>query len=149
MAKVLSNQQITPLPNQQITPPSENEPRGPRLVDSTKPSSASTEVGRRTGEKVSEWKQVIEEKVADLSERSAQTMDEVRQSASEAYEQAKAKASSTLEQARTASAEVAKQARVRARDVIENYPLHVLAGVAGVALIAGVLLRIWRSSRYE
>ena len=137
------------MPNQQITPPYGEETPGPRLVDPTKASSAPTEVARRAGEKVSEWKQAVGEKLDDLSERGAHRLSEVREAASETYEQAKAKASDTLQQARTASAELAQQARVRARGVVEEYPLHLLAAVAGLAFIAGVLLRVWRTSRYE
>lgn len=136
------------LPNQQVTPPPEEATRRPRLVDLTK-ASAPTEEARRAGEKVSEWKHAVGEKIDDLKERSAQALGEARESASEAYEDAKEQASDALGQARVRSAEVAQRARVRARGIVENYPLHVLAGVAGLAFIAGVLLRVWRSSRYE
>ena len=139
MAKALRNQEITPTPGQVAG--------GPRLVEPTAPASASTERGTR--EKVAEWKQAVGETIDDLKDRSAQTLTDVRESASEAYDEVKAKAASKLEQVKAKSADVASRARVRARSMAENYPLHILAGVAGLAFIAGVLLRIWRSNRYE
>jgi hypothetical protein len=33
----------------------------------------------------------------------------------------------------------------KAREIERNYPLQVLAGVAGLAFLAGVAGRIWRS----
>ena len=135
-----------PLPNQEITPTPEEGSAGPRLVE-TRPMA--TPPDQTPAEKVSEWKETVEEKIDDLKGRSAQALEEVRQSASEMYGQAKEKASSAVEQARAKSAKMARQTRMQARNVLENYPLHFLAGVAGVAFIAGVLLRVWRSSRYE
>ena len=136
-----------PLPNQEITPTPEEANAGPRLVE----PKALPERGTPTtaAEKVSQLKETVGDTIDDLKERSAQTLNEVRQSASEAYDQAKMKASDALQQARAKSAEAARRARVQTRNVMDNYPLHFLAGVAGVAFIAGVLLRIWRSSRYE
>ncbi len=39
----------------------------------------------------------------------------------------------------------AAQARNRAAQLSHDYPLHVIAGVAGVGFVLGVALRIWRS----
>jgi ElaB/YqjD/DUF883 family membrane-anchored ribosome-binding protein len=136
-----------PLPNQEIKPTPEESTTGPRLVETT--PVAPLPAKQSPAEKVSEWKETVEEKIEDLKESSARALDEARRSASEMYDEAKVKASSAVEQARAKSAELAHQTRVRTRNLIDNYPLHFLAGVAGIAFIAGVLLRVWRSSRYE
>ena len=115
---------------------------GPRLVESQEPSQAAAE-------KAVEWKQAAGEKIDELKERGARAMSEAQESVSEAYEQVKAAASDRLAEVRDTSAELAHRARIRTRNVIENYPLHVLAGIAGVAFLAGVLLRIWRSNNHE
>jgi hypothetical protein len=46
-----------------------------------------------------------------------------------------------------AASDKARQAQERARLVAREYPLHVLAGVAALAFVAGFALRIWRGSR--
>lgn len=40
---------------------------------------------------------------------------------------------------------LAARSRQRARDLQRDYPLQVLAGVAGLAFLAGIAGRIWRS----
>jgi hypothetical protein len=39
-----------------------------------------------------------------------------------------------------------RRARWRARFILDEYPLHVIGVVAGTAFVAGVVLRVWRSS---
>lgn len=46
-----------------------------------------------------------------------------------------------------AAGKTARNAQERARFVANEYPLHVLAGVAALAFLAGFGLRIWRGSR--
>lgn len=46
-----------------------------------------------------------------------------------------------------AAGNTARNAQMRARYYANEYPLHVLAGVAGLAFLAGFGLRIWRGSR--
>jgi len=40
-------------------------------------------------------------------------------------------------------------ARARAREYSYNNPLQVIAGSAAAGFLAGVVLRVWRSRRYE
>jgi hypothetical protein len=138
-----------PLANQEIRPTREELDRGPRLVEPVPPRTALPADEQSAAEKVTEWKEAVGEKIEDLKQRSAEKLSDVRESASETYEQAKAKAVRTIEDVKATSAEMAEHARVRARGVVENYPLHVLAAVFGLAFAAGLMLRIWRSSRYE
>lgn len=46
-----------------------------------------------------------------------------------------------------AAGNTARNAQQRARYYANEYPLHVLAGVAALAFLAGFGLRIWRGSR--
>jgi ElaB/YqjD/DUF883 family membrane-anchored ribosome-binding protein len=46
-----------------------------------------------------------------------------------------------------AAGDKARDAKLRARQMANEYPLQVLAGVAAVAFLAGFGLRIWRGSR--
>jgi hypothetical protein len=45
--------------------------------------------------------------------------------------------------------ETLRNARVQGRYWANEYPLQFVAGVAGTAFVCGMLLRFWRSSRYE
>jgi ElaB/YqjD/DUF883 family membrane-anchored ribosome-binding protein len=83
-------------------------------------------------------------------------VERTRQIALDAFERlkvrstrAKNRAADILANAREASGQWTRSARTRAREVCDERPLQVLAGVAGAAFVAGVLLRFWRSSRYE
>jgi ElaB/YqjD/DUF883 family membrane-anchored ribosome-binding protein len=54
-----------------------------------------------------------------------------------------------LQNGKQKSGELASNVRRRSRYVADEYPVQTIAAVAGVAFICGVLLRIWRSNRYE
>jgi hypothetical protein len=99
--------------------------------------------------KVIAWKQVSEQKADDVTDRASQALDEIGQRVSAAYERVQAGIADAYERSRWKSAQVARQARTRARLIVDEYPLHLIAGVAGAAFVAGIFLRIWRSSRYE
>lgn len=45
------------------------------------------------------------------------------------------------------ASDTARNAQERARWIAREYPLHVIAGVAALAFVAGFGLRIWRGSR--
>ncbi len=54
-------------------------------------------------------------------------------------------AAAAAEEWKEVAREKAEQARNRAAQLAHDYPLHLIAGVAGVAFLGGVALRIWRS----
>ncbi len=56
-------------------------------------------------------------------------------------------AASTAQDWKETARDKAEQARSRAAQLAHDYPLHVIAGVAGLGFILGVTLRIWRSTR--
>jgi len=86
------------------------------------------------------------------------TASRVKQTAAYALHEAKHKTAAALIQAidrgayfyresRHKTAHTFNRVRSRASYVVDERPLQVIGGIAAVAFIAGVLLRIWRSSR--
>jgi ElaB/YqjD/DUF883 family membrane-anchored ribosome-binding protein len=49
-------------------------------------------------------------------------------------------------EARDQAAVLLHRARSRMRQIVDEYPVHVVAAAAGAAFLAGLLLRIWRDS---
>ncbi|HTE91009.1 MAG TPA: hypothetical protein VK639_18775 [Terriglobales bacterium] len=99
--------------------------------------------------KVIAWKRVSEQKVDDVTDRASQALDEIGQRISAGYERVQAGITDAYERSKWKSEELARKARTRARFVVDKYPLHLIAAVAGAAFVAGIFLRVWRSSRYE
>lgn len=99
--------------------------------------------------KVIAWKPLPEHKVGDVTDRASQAIDELGQRVSAAYERVQTGISDAFERGKWKSEELARRARTRARLVVDKYPLHLIAAVAGTAFVAGIFLRVWRSSRYE
>ena len=99
--------------------------------------------------KVIAWRRSSEQEGDDLTDRASQALDEVGQRMSDAYERMQAGVTEAFERAKWKSEQLTRRARSRVRDVVDNYPLHLIAGVAGVALVAGIFLRARRSNRYE
>jgi hypothetical protein len=128
-------------PRQTTTDPSRNSPG---RVQPVNPIRGDAEPG-----KVIAWKQVSDQKVDDVTERASQALDEIGQRVSAAYERVQASITDAYERSKWKSEELARRARTRARLVVDKYPLHLIAAVAGAAFVAGIFLRVWRSSRYE
>jgi ElaB/YqjD/DUF883 family membrane-anchored ribosome-binding protein len=84
--------------------------------------------------------------VADDVKRQARVVaDKARGQASVAYDQAQKR----LLMARAKARDVVRTARYKGAHYAANYPGEFIATVAGAAFVAGVLVRVWRSSRYE
>lgn len=58
-------------------------------------------------------------------------------------------AASLVDQARERVRKVAADVQERATRVKDEQPLTILAVAAGIAVVAGVMARVWRSNRYE
>jgi ElaB/YqjD/DUF883 family membrane-anchored ribosome-binding protein len=61
--------------------------------------------------------------------------------------QAKDRAADLYRDSRVRTTQTLNRARSRVRYYADEYPIQVIAGVAAVAFVTGVLLRVWRSSR--
>ena len=99
--------------------------------------------------KVIAWRRSSEQEVDDVTDRASQGLDEVGQRMSAAYERMQAGISEAFERTKWKSEQLTRRARSRVRYVVDNYPLHLLAAVAGAAFVAGIFLRVSRSNRYE
>src|SRR6476646_6249039 len=97
--------------------------------------------------KVIAWKRVSEQRVDDVTDRASQALDEIGQRISAGYERVQAGITDAYERSKWKSGEMARRARTRARLVVDKYPLHLIAAVAGTAFVAGIFIRVWRSSR--
>ncbi|HZQ24326.1 MAG TPA: hypothetical protein VFA89_16170 [Terriglobales bacterium] len=93
---------------------------------------------------------------SEEGEPAANTLEDMGRMASNVLERVKVRATAAFnrtadafEGAREISADWLQQTRRRTRKICDERPLQVIAGVAGAAFIAGILLRFWRSSRYE
>jgi len=122
------------------------QPSDPRQ-DRVQPIRGASE--QMPSAKVIAWRRASEQEVEDVTARASQALDEVGQRVSAAYELVQSGLTDAYERTKWKSEELARRARSRARYVVDNYPFHLIAGVAGAAFVAGILLRVWRSNRYE
>ena len=99
--------------------------------------------------KVIAWKHASEQKVDDVTDRASQAIDEIGQRVSAAYERVQSSIADAYERSKWKSEQLARTARTRARLVVDKYPIQLIATVAAAAFVAGIFLRVWRSSRYE
>ena len=99
--------------------------------------------------KVIAWRRASDQEVDDVTDRASQALEEVGQRVSAAYDRVQAGVTEAFERTKWESAQLARRARSRARYFVDNYPLHLIAGVASAAFVAGIFLRVWRSNRYE
>jgi ElaB/YqjD/DUF883 family membrane-anchored ribosome-binding protein len=144
-----------PLTNQELN--SEREAgfpsSGPELVHrAAPPIPPDRELPRAPRQE--EWKEAVKQKMDDVKQtasRAAETasraMQDAGQQAAAGAAQARDRAADIYRDSREQTLRAWRRTRVRANEVINEYPLHVIAGVAGAAFLVGVLLRVWRSNR--
>ena len=111
--------------------------------------NAARDLSRRTDEATERSRRLAQEKVATAKDRVAEIAEQAGRSTAETYADAKTRVASTVDAAKQTAARRLDEARVRAQNIADEFPLQVIAGTAGAAFLAGVLLRIWRSSRDE
>jgi ElaB/YqjD/DUF883 family membrane-anchored ribosome-binding protein len=80
-----------------------------------------------------------------VKERASRVADQARYRSSALYDQAQ----NRVAEARAKAQRGLRDAQAQARYLANRYPLQVVAGIAGAAFLTGMLLRFWRSSRYE
>jgi len=146
-----------PLTNQEVTAEQEaNFPsgrRGPELVQQAGPPiPADRELPPAPRQE--EWKSAVQEKAEELKqaasrakETAAHAMQDAKEQATAAVSQAKDRAADIYRESRTKTRVAVDRTRSRINHLVNEYPVQVIAGVAAVAFVAGVLLRVWRSSR--
>ena len=147
-----------PLTNQEVKSDREAEfpassKRGPELVSQAAPPiPAGRELPRAPRQQ--EWKDAVQQKVAGVKEAATRAKDTATQIAQQAKEQTSAAVSQVTTRAgevyhdsRDKAADVIQETRVRARTFVNEHPLQVIMGVAAAAFLAGIFLRVWRSSR--
>ena len=158
MANMASEPIPEPLTNQEVKSEDEanfpaSDRRGPELVqEAGPPIPPERELPRAPRQE--EWKGAIQEKVQDLKqaasrakETTAQVFQDAKQQAVAAATEARDRAGDMYRESRIKTNEVLNRTRSNINHLVNEYPLQVIAGVAAVAFVAGVLLRAWRSSR--
>lgn len=147
-----------PLTNQEVKSEAEasfpaSSTRGPELVAPVAPPiPAERELPRSP--RTEEWKGAVQQKLegakqaaSRATETASQAVRDAKQQATAAVSEAKDRAADIYRDSRDKAADTLNRARTRASYVIHEYPLQVIAGVAAIAFITGVLLRVWRSNR--
>ena len=99
--------------------------------------------------KVVPWKTPAEQPIRPVSDETVSKVDEARERALAAYREAADRIKASYQQGQRKAADLVQRTRNRARLVAHEHPLSIVAGVAGFAFAMGVLLRVWRSNRYE
>ena len=85
----------------------------------------------------------------DVRAQVSRTLSTAERQLTKAYQQSKVRVIHSYEGMKHASSNLAHRARDRARIVRDEHPLKLVAALGAAALVTGILLRIWRSSRYE
>jgi ElaB/YqjD/DUF883 family membrane-anchored ribosome-binding protein len=109
--------------------------------------NVARETKRKAAETGDRSAESLQGKVQSITERASGALAEVQDSAAQAYEDATRRAATSYEESRASVAEIIESVRRRVRYLAEEYPLQLIAAVAGAAFLTGVLLRIWRSAR--
>ncbi|PYX85105.1 MAG: hypothetical protein DMG68_18710 [Acidobacteria bacterium] len=107
------------------------------------------DLSRRTEEVADRGRRLTEEKVATAKERVAEVAEEAGRTTSGTIADARTRVADTLDEAKQTAARRMEETWARAQHVADEFPLQVIAGTAGAAFLAGVMLRIWRSNRDE
>lgn len=150
MAEPMRNPE--PLPNQQpentepfLTP----DPRAEvRVLDPDRELPEQGSSPRPSG-KVVEWRRSAEQKLEEAKDSASEMLEQAASRTSALYADAGENLSRAYAESRYRTQKIVRQARHRAEFYADRYPLRVIAAVAAAGFVAGVLLRIWRSSRYE
>lgn len=147
-----------PLANQKVNSQEESRVpasgrQGPELVARvTPPIPAERELPRAPRQE--EGKGAVRQKFEDLKETASRAndtasrrMQDAKKQAAAAVSHAKDRTADLYHDSRDKTTEALHRARARATYIINEYPLHIIAGVAAAAFLTGVVLRIWRSNR--
>ena len=144
-----------PLPNQQPEPDEIELLRSravvvgtPAVLDPDRELPETASEGRGTG-KVVEWRRSAGEKLEQAKESASEAVEDAVSRASVAYNETEEKVARWYDETSRRAARMLRTAEHRARFYASHYPMKVIAGAAAAGFVTGVVLRIWRSSRYE
>ncbi len=121
----------------------------------TRLQQAAAQTGRVAGKAVAAVREMPRRQssgpstVEEIKNRVSDAAEQARDTAAETYDRTKQQAAETYQQRRERVSGAVQRSRLRWRRIIDEYPLRVIAGAAAVGFVLGVVLRIWRSSRYE
>jgi ElaB/YqjD/DUF883 family membrane-anchored ribosome-binding protein len=140
-------------PNREL-PPGKSSPRLNRAAEGLggtlgKVVNRARDLSNQGEQTASSVKHAAKTKLRDVKQEASETLDAVQQSASAGFRQAIEQVSESAENVRFTANHGARRARERAQHIVREYPLQVIAASAAFGLVVGVLLRIWRSSRYD
>lgn len=158
MAKMASEPIPEPLTNQEVKTeaearfPAVGRPRPELVTEAAPPIPPERELPRAPRQE--EVKGAVQDKVEQVKqaasrakESTAQAIQDAKAQTAAAVSQAKERAGDMYRETRVKTGEALHRAQTRVRYLVNEYPLQVIGGVAAVAFVAGVVLRIWRSSR--
>jgi ElaB/YqjD/DUF883 family membrane-anchored ribosome-binding protein len=127
-----------PFPNQQLR-------EGDQSLDSV---PERTDVGVETlGSNVVQWRPAQAEDSTD--EFASVIAADSESSVAEEYLEFRDAISDMFDQGRRSARETVNRARQRFGYWADEYPLQLFGAIAAVGVVAGVLLRVWRSNRYD
>jgi ElaB/YqjD/DUF883 family membrane-anchored ribosome-binding protein len=112
-------------------------PRAPRVE----------ELKQSASQKLDDVKNAAVQAARNTRQTTSRVVNRTKEEAASAYRRTKGRLASALDETSAKTADVLEQARRSALYYKEEYPLQVIAGVAGAAFLLGVFLRIWRSNR--
>ena len=121
----------------------------PSTREKFQPVKPRFEAEQVSSAKVIAWKHASDREVDDVTDRASEALDEIGQRVSAAYERVQTGIADAYERSKWKSEELARRARTRARLVVDKYPFQLIAGVAGLAFVAGIFFRVRRSNSYE
>jgi ElaB/YqjD/DUF883 family membrane-anchored ribosome-binding protein len=111
--------------------------------------NAAREIKRLAAEAGDQSAESVQSKVRSIKESASGALDEVQDSAVQTYQDARTRMETSYDEAQARAAEIIENIRRRGRYLADEYPLQLIAAVAGAAFLTGVLLQIWRSARDE
>lgn len=102
-------------------------------------------LGTRAEELADATKREAEKLYDEARTRTAEWADAATREAERLYEEARTRASEGYDRVSETAQDATDQTRAVARYLRNEYPLQLLAVLAGAAFLAGMALRIWRS----
>lgn len=140
---------VEPLPHA-LPEPTEAELREGSYVVGSESPSTTERVGNAVGEAIGNLKSRVQSGIRVVSDRSRDagaTISEMTDTAQEKAREISQEARIRADQLRRAANLRLREARGAARKAANEHPIETILAIGGMAVVIGLLLRIWRSSR--